>query len=159
MAKHRRKKSTKHRKSISLSSGGRKHHRRRRVSGGSNKIFKMVSDPLIGGLAGGLAAVLIGKLVKKFSNNNEMAALAAPLVIGFLLKKKAPALSSGMVAVPLMGFLSKKIPMLSESNMVSFADPLLLAEPLILSEQGYTLQEEPEEVYTFDEYETEDHDF
>jgi hypothetical protein len=128
-----------------------KTRRRRRLSAGAGA-FKAVSDPIFGSIIGAVAGSIAGSMVKKATNNETFGA-AAPILVGFLIKKKAPYVAGGMVAAPALSFLanwkkqdgSKMLPFLSEEGNVSFADELLLSEavqPLILSEQGYSLNED-----------------
>lgn len=131
------------RRHASLSEGGKKrsHKKRRRMSAGTGMsgIFKMVSDPLIGGIAGGIAAVLIQKIVKKAAKDNEMIAAIVPVAIGFLIKKKAPAFAAALIAVPALSLIKSKVKFLSDDGAVNFVNDRILSEPLLLSSSGRPL--------------------
>jgi hypothetical protein len=130
----------------------RKHSRRRRTMSAGAGAFKMLSNPFVGGIVGGAAGIIVKNMVKKAMPGNDMIATAAPVVIGFLLRKKAPMVAAGMVAVPALAWIGTKVPMLAEGNLylaeggnTTFSEPLLLADempPILLNEQGYTLNED-----------------
>jgi hypothetical protein len=137
----KRKKATR-RRSRSLSAGsttlskGRRRkgtRRRRRMSAGPvDKLLNMVRDPLIGGIAGAAvgAAIRVGinKLMK--DNPNEALATGAPVLLGFMVRKKAPAFAAGLIAVPALNMLQKQFPMLAENNSTYYTDSDLLTMPL-----------------------------
>jgi len=151
MAKRRRK-SVK-RKTTGLSARPRKSvRRRRRMSAGGAGIFKMLSDPFIGGIAGAVVGVVAKNLAAKMMKGNKMIGAAIPIVGAFLLKKKMPFVAAGMVGAPVLSLLAEKIAFLRDNDAIFVSpdllnddSPLFLDEegtPLVLSENTYGLEDE-----------------
>lgn len=154
------KKKTHARKRRHTATPTKKHHKRRRMSAGAGT-FKMLSNPIFGGIVGGAAGILLKNVIKK-AMNNEMIATVAPLAVGFLIRKKAPMVSAGMIAVPALSYIGTKVPMLAEGGNVTFADNLLLSgneytlnENLYLSDE-YTMNDMEEESTSFADYSMEE---
>lgn len=150
MAKRRR--TTHRRKSVSLSSGGRKrHHRRRRISAGGRGVFKAVSNPIVGGIVGGLASRVITNLAKGLidkalpaGGNNAMIAELAPVALGLFLRKKMPAVANGLIAVPIVKLIGSKVAFLNEEGNHSFVSERILSDgqpERFLSARNYFLSD------------------
>lgn len=157
MAKRRRKA-----KAVKRATPKKATRKRKRMGAGGNKMFKAVSNPIVGGIVGGAIAILVKNLAKKFTKSeNDLLISGIPIVLGFMLMKKAPFLSAGMIAVPALQLIGKKVPMLAEDNSVSWANLNLLSDnndmdedfllsdnnPLLLAEQGYGLNDYAGSVY------------
>lgn len=164
MAK-RRKKSVRRRPTGLSARPRRSVRRRRRMSAGGAGIFKMLSDPFIGGIAGAVAGVVVKNLAAKMMKGNKMIGAAIPIVGAFLLKKKMPFVAAGMVGAPVLSLLAEKIAFLRENDAIFVSpdllnddSPLFLDEdgsPLVLSENTYGLEEEDNGFYLSDENDNE----
>jgi len=177
MAKRKRKKSTSvRRRSLSAKPARR---RRRRLGAGAG-MFKMLSDPLIGGLVGAGAGIVLkhfaSNMMKDKNNQpNMLIGTAVPLALAFFLRKKAPFAAASMAGAPAVIYLAslkKKdgtamIPLLSEYDNVNFADvellnddsPLFLSangQPLFLSDQNWSMNESEDEFTGMNDYNDDD---
>lgn len=131
-----------------------KKSRRRRVGSGAGA-FKAVSNPAVGALVGGIAAVLVKNILTRSmagNRNAEMIGNFAPIIAGLLIRKKAPFVAAGMIAVPAVRIIGARVPMLAEdtsleesgnTNFVS--ENLLLSDALVLSDQDFSPVGEPME--------------
>lgn len=140
--------------------------KRRRMSAGAGA-FKAVSNPVLGGLLGGLAGIVVKNMIGKAmagKDNAELVSTIAPVAVGFLIRKKAPYVAAGMVAVPAVRYIAtaSKIELLAEDTLstmeeagnTSFvSENLLLSDNLYLSDQDFSPIAEPlEEESVFAEY-------
>ena len=115
------------------------HRRRRRMSAGRGAAG-FLANPILGGILGGLAGLAVTKFAKKANlPGGDMTGAAIPVVVGFFIRKKYPALAAGMAAGAGAALIAPKIPFLNENDMQEayFADPEVLSadgEPLQLSD-------------------------
>lgn len=149
---------------VSHSVHKKKSGRRRRLSAGGGT-FKAVSNPIVGGIIGGLAGIVVKNLITKTmaaNKNADMIGTLAPVAVGFLIRKKMPFVASGMIAVPAIKYIGTKVPMLAEDmatmeeagNTSFVSENLLLSDNLYLSDQEWSPVSEPmEEEGVFAEYE------
>jgi len=164
MAKRRKK--TGRRKTTTLSARPRRSvRRRRRMSAGGAGMFKMLSDPFIGGIAGAVVGVLAKNMAAKMMKDNKMIGAAIPIVGAFLLKKKMPFVAAGMVGAPVLSLLAEKIAFLRDNDAIFVSpdllnddSPLFLDEdgsPLVLSENTWSLDDDDNGFYLSDENDNE----
>ncbi len=153
MAKRRKKRA--HTKKRASLAAPKKHRRRRRRLGAGDKMFKMLSNPIAGGLAGAVAGYIGAKVGKKIMKS-EMGGLIGSGVVVVLLHKKAPFAAAGAVGGGAVGMVEgyvAKLPATSmiakllneDANFVNDSD-MLNDSPIILSDDGrelpYKLQEQ-----------------
>lgn len=150
----KRKKSHSRKRHSHLSGHRRSSHRRRRRMSAGGGMFKILSDPIIGSTVGALAGLALKKLASKMVKDNAMIGTLVPVAGGFLLRKKMPFLAGGMAAGALAGLIAAKVPFLNDNNNTDWVNPDLLrddeplllsadGQPLLLSEQSYSLNDEP----------------
>lgn len=138
MARKRKKRSrvhTKRKTSSNLSARPRK-HRRRRMSAGTSA-FKVFSNPLVGGLGGAIAGLLVKKVLKKVTlPGGEMTATLVPIGAAFVLRKKLPFVAAGLASGAAASFIVSKFPALGDD--ASFVNDNLLnaGAPLVLDASG-----------------------
>lgn len=119
----------------------KKYSRRRRMSAGRGAAG-VLANPVVGGIVGGLAGLLVTKFAKKANlPGGDMTGAAVPLVVGFLIRKRYPALAAGMAAGAGTALIAPRIPFLNEGmdefQPAQFADATVLSadgEPLSLSD-------------------------
>lgn len=115
------------------------HRRRRRMSAGRGAAG-FLANPIVGGIVGGLAGMVVTKFAKKANlPGGDMTGAAVPVVAAFFLRKKFPALAAGMASGAGVALLAPKIPFLNEGESLQayFADPEVLSadgEPLQISD-------------------------
>jgi hypothetical protein len=118
----------------------KKSYKRRRRMGAGRGVAGALSNPVLGGIIGGLAGLAVTKFAKKANlPGGDMTGAAVPLVVGFLIRKKYPALAAGMAAGAGTALIAPRIPFLNEDNFMSaeFANPEVLSadgEPLQLND-------------------------
>lgn len=161
MAKRRRKTTRRKSPALSARSPRKTTRRRRRMSAGGQGIFKMLSDPMIGGIAGAVVGVLAKNLAAKMVKDNKMIGTAIPVIGAFFLKKKLPFVAAGMVGAPVLSLLAEKIAFLRENDAVFVSpdllnddSPLFLDEggaPLVLAENTYSLDDDDNGFYLSDD--------
>lgn len=112
----------------------KRHTRRRRMSAGRGAAG-ILSNPVVGGIIGGLAGLAVTKFAKKANlPGGDMTGAAVPLVVGFLIRKKYPALAAGMAAGAGTALIAPRIPFLNES--LEAYQPAEFADAEVLSADG-----------------------
>lgn len=97
-----------------------KKHTRRRRRMGAGKVAGMLSNPVIGGIIGGLAGMAVQKFSKKANlPGGEMTGTAVPILVAFLIRKRYPAVAAGMAAGAGAAWIAPKIPFLNEGEFIS----------------------------------------
>lgn len=120
----------------------KKHSRRRRMSAGRGAAG-ILANPIVGGILGGLAGLAVTKFAKKANlPGGDMTGAAVPVVVGFLIRKKYPALAAGMAAGAGTALIAPRIPFLNEGETMAAE----FADAAVLSADGYPMQIEEGEL-------------
>lgn len=115
-------------------------HKRRRLSAGRG-MGNILSNPIVGGIIGGLAGMVVTKFAKKANlPGGEMTGAIVPVVGAFFLRKKFPALSAGMASGAGVALIAPKIPFLNEGDMQEGSLEAYYADPAVLSADGEPVQ-------------------
>ena len=109
-------------------------------------MFKMVSDPITGGISGAIAGMILKKLASKVAKDSQIVGVLVPVAGGFLLKKKAPFFATGMIAGGAISFVSDMVSKQPANSMLHkllgddahFVNDNLLSanQPILLSADG-----------------------
>jgi hypothetical protein len=163
---HRRK--THSRRRTSLSAPRSRRRRSRRHLGAGGKMFKFLSDPVVGGAVGGLAGMILSKVVQRVAKGNPIVGAVVPFGIAFVVKKKVPfvaaGLASGSTVVlvkdsvgklaptnPIYKLLAEEAHFINDHNLLNDSPVILAADgtpiPYSLEEVNAVLSEEMGEPY------------
>lgn len=123
-----------HRRSRRAAAHTTKRHTRRRRMAAGRGAAGMLSNPVIGGIIGGLAGLAVTKFAKKANlPGGDMTGAAVPLVVGFLIRKRYPALAAGMAAGAGTALIAPRIKFLNEMDEFQ---PAQFADAEVLSADG-----------------------